>query len=269
MRTIAMVLIGLSFALGIGSNASALETCEGKSRQMTDLTGYSAGQYQSFLAPWNKGNYIQGRDYTECIGYDEATFPNRQVIAWNWPAQPPRTRGVYNFLAVDFGNYFDTPVKEPIPPKAIADIKLLRQSFALVFHGDPQSYNVIQNMFLTSAPGDMKRRLFEIEIFLRTPNPSAQYVRSATPIGTFEISGQRWVATIDWRHHRGLPDILIVPENLEDIPVASIDVKAFLDRLTKARILTGREYFNGIGLGVEVLNGSGSVVFDNLSTKYE
>ncbi len=267
MRMVFAALAATAFIWGCEASAATVD-CSDKSKQFTDLQGYVDGQYASWLAPWNREDFVQGFDYTECIGLEPSVFPGGQKIAWNWPDRPPRQRGVYSFLAVDFGNYDHSVVKKPIPPKAVADIGALRQAFNLTLSaGDPEAYNVIQNMFLTSAPGDQDKKLFEIEIFLHTPSNAARYVLGQTPIGEFTVSGRKWTATID-RRPKTAPDILIVPNNLEDVPSSSIDINGILNNLVRAGILTGHEYFNGMALGVEVIRGSGSISINQIATEY-
>jgi hypothetical protein len=248
--------------------AQVQDKCAGSQDFIRDKQPHAQGHYMSYLAPWNKGALVEGQGYWECLAYNRETYPHGQTIAWSWPDRPPPSRGVYNFLAVNFGNYYDTVVPQPIPPKAVGDIKTLTQSFDLAISGDLDGFDVINDFFLTREPGKFDNKLFEVEIFFHTPGYSHDYARSSTQVGKIKASGIEWTVSIDKRAANG-HDILIIPEGGADLLSHTIDIKAILDQLVAAQVLTGREYFNGMGLGVEVRRGAGTLAIKKLSTSYE
>jgi hypothetical protein len=269
LTNLAALLLCAAFAAAPkAAFALAPDKCAGLQDFIRDKQPHAQGPYMSYLAAWNKGALIQGQDYWECLAYNPATYPHGQTIAWSWPDRPPPSRGVYNFLAVDFGNYYGTVVPQPIPPKAVGDIKTLTQSFDLAISGDLDGFDVINDFFLTRDPGKFDNKLFEVEIFFHTPRYSHDYARSSTQVGKIKASGIEWTVSIDKRASNG-HDILIIPADGADLLSHSIDIKAILNQLVAAQVLTGREYFNGMGLGVEVRSGAGTLAIKKLSTSYE
>ncbi|WP_374547445.1 hypothetical protein [Rhodoblastus sp.] len=251
-----------------GASAQALDNCVGSKDFIREKQPFAKGRYLSYLASWNKGELLEGRDYWQCLAFNRGTYPDGQTIAWSWPNRPPPSRGVYNFLAVNFGNYYDTIVPQPIPPKPVSDIKTLKQKFDLGISGDLDGFDVIQDFFLTRDPGKFDHKLFELEIFLHTPSYSHGYARQVSQVGKITASGVQWNVSVD-KHAANGQDILVVPANGADLLSAEIDTKAILDQLVAAGVLTGTEYFNGLGLGVEVRQGSGRLDVHKLSTVYE
>lgn len=266
-----ITIIGSLVTLALGASmvaAAGSDTCSGSDDVLTDGKPYASGHYMSFLAPWNKGSLVEGIDYTECLTFNRSSYPDGQRISWSWPEVPPKSKGVYNFLAVDFGNYDNTVVMSPIRPSRVRDIDKLTQQYALDISGDNQGFDVIDDLFLTSKSGDTSKKLFEIEIFLHSPGFAIKYASGATQIGTFRASGTEWSASID-RHLSSAADILVLPAKRGDILAGTLDVKAVFDYLISAKILSGEEYFNGLGLGVEVRHGDGSLSINRLSITYE
>ncbi len=224
----------------------------------------------SYLAPWNKGSLVNGVGYAECTTYQPLTYPNSQTINWSWPETPPPTAGVYNFLSVNFGNYDWTTVLTPVTPKEVGSISTLAQTFNLSIQGEVQGFDVIEDLFLTSEayPNGTNpiNKKHEIEIFLHSPAYSIAYASSLTPIGTFIASGIQWTASIN--KNMAVPSVLIMPTNHTDALVGTVDIHAIFTYLIAKKIISNTEYFNGLGLGVEVRTGSGALTIKSLSTTY-
>lgn len=224
---------------------------------------YTVGQYGAYMAPFNKGSYVYGVDYTESIALYSNLFPNTTTITWNWGSTP--SSSIYGFLAVDYGNYNGTVVQSPISTKQVSGITSLVEQPSLVFSGPVNNYDVINDLFLWSTSGQAVAD-FEIEIFLHTPNFSATYVNGATQIGSLTSSGVTWTVAID--NTASPHDILIMPTNQADFSSGSLDIKAILSYLVSKGTITNSEWFTGLGLGVEPKVGSGSAQINSLSFTY-
>jgi hypothetical protein len=269
MNTLAATSVCTLAALVVTGTAAAAgpEACDAKPVKLKDRQPYTVGPYLSYLAPWNKGELAEGVDYAECLGIERSTYPDGQVIGWAWPNAAPKKNGVYNFLAVNFGNYDHTATQQRIAPRQVGEIVELKQFVDLSIDGDPQHFDVIDDFFLTSAPGDSDAKLFEVEVLLHSPSFAIRYAHSVAPIGAFAAGGRDWYATVDWRP-KSTPDILVLPRGEGDVLKGAVDLKAVLDYLIEANILTGKEYFNGMGLGVEVGQGAGALAVNKLATTY-
>lgn len=261
-RSAKFVLPSLCISISLSAAAA------GGSIVLRDHQNYTSHSYNSYLSPWNKGALVEGVDYDESLQLNEAAYPNGQTIMWRWPKEPPARRGVYNFLHVAYGNYYDTRPKEPIPSVKVRDIAELTQSFNLSFGGDLDGFNVIDNLFLTEKPGNFEKILYEVEIFFHSPSNAVWYVNHSHPVGRFVASGIEWFVAVDRNGPHG-QDVLIMPSSHQDAPVADkLNLKAMFDYLIASNVLSGDEYFNGLALGVEVHHGAGNLTINTISTRY-
>lgn len=240
---------------------------QGGSRvSLLDSTNYTAGAYLAFLAPYGKGSYISGSDFAESATILASTFPNNTVISWRWPNTPPVGSGVYNLLAVDFGNYDNTTVQTPITPKQVNSISTLTQTHSISVSGSLPSFDVIDDLFLTSTSNGTTL-LFEVEIFLHTPAYAATFVSGGFSIGTFIGSGITWTVVQTFGGAAG-NDILFMPTNQADVLLGVIDIKAMLAYLVSRSVITGSEWFNGLALGAETQQGVGGLTIHTMSEVY-
>ena len=235
---------------------------------LSDAAAWTKGAYLAYLAPWGAGSLVQGKDYIDTLTLSGDLFPNSVTMSWRWPSTAPTASGVYNFNAIDFGNYNNTNVQTPITALQVKSIGTLNQTHSLKLGGDATKYDVITDFFLTAKAGDHSTKLFEVEVFLHTPAFSKAYVQHATGVGTYtDAQGRAWTVALD--KFSGLaPNILLMPKDAGDVLKGSVDIKGMLDWLTTKGVITGNEYFNGLGMGAEVQQGSGSLVIDTFSVDY-
>ncbi len=239
--------------------ANSLET-------LSDYEAYSSGHYLAYAAPFNKGSFIYGKNYTENITLMASLFPAQSSFTWNWP-NIPCSAGVYSFIAIDYGDYYDTVVQEPIASKQISNINSLVESHIVSYSGSLQDYDVIDDIFLTTRPGNNSTNYVEIEVFLHTPAYSASYVQSSRQIGTFIGSGVTWIVAIS-ESGANTPDILFMPKNKADLANRSIDLTAMFQYLVSSGLIPNSLYFNGFALGTETRQGQGSIRISSFSVTY-
>ncbi|PSC03873.1 hypothetical protein SLNSH_16510 [Alsobacter soli] len=176
---------------------------------------------------------------------------------------------MYCFNAVDFGNYDWTVPQTPIASSQVNAIASLSQTFDLTLGGDGSKYDVITDMFLTGKAGDNTTNLYEVEIFLHTPQYSSDWVNygGMTTIGTYTGSGHTWKVA-STTGGAGTPDLIFMPTDTPDVLSGTLDIKGMLDYLVAQHVLTGSEYFNGLGIGAEVQQGSGSLSINTFAVDY-
>jgi hypothetical protein len=266
-----MVAMGLAAACQ-GSAARGAEPVSraipvDDSKVVGDNEAYSAGAYLAYIAPFNRGLLVRGRDYTESIAVSKRAFPDGTRFEWRWPEVAAKA-GVYDFSAIDFGDYDNTVVRDPVPSRRIGEIGALRETHDATFAGELDGFDVIDDLFLTERPGDNATNAFEIEVFLHTPGYSADYVRGARQIGTFEGSGIVWTVALD-RPEGHVPDILFMPRDRADLGRCTIDLKAMLSYLVANGTIPETLYFNGFAFGTETQRGGGSMDVSAFAATYK
>jgi len=236
---------------------------------LTDNQLYTKGSYDAYMQPWGKGSLVAGKDYTESFTVTPYTFPDNSTITWSWPNTPAYSTtgsGVYNYLAFGYGE----GAQVPITPKKLADIQALSETHDFALSGSLPGFDVIHDIMLTSVPnGPWDGTQIEVEIFLHTPAYSVSFAQAATQVGTFTGSGRTWAVSVYLNTAGTAGDVVIVPQNYEDVPSGTVDIKAMFDYLVSQKVLTGNEYFNGLQTGVEVDQGNGSAAFKSYSVSYE
>lgn len=231
---------------------------------ISEKTAWTKGAYTAWLAPWGAGSLKYGQDYTDSLTVSPDSFPNGVTINWSWPTNS-NSYGIRNFDAIDFGNYNGTTPQTPIASMQVKNIGTLTQTQSLVLGGNGSNFDVLTDMFLTSKAGDSNTKVAEIEILLHTPNFSKDWVNSLTQIGTFTGSGHTWKVAIS---KGSVPDIIFMPSDSSDVLSGSVDIKAMLNYLVAHGTITGNEYFNGLAMGAEVNQGTGSLAISNFAVTY-
>ena len=233
-----------------------------------DSQSYSRGYYSAYIAPFNKGSYAFGVDYEESITLSATQFPSGSLFAWSWP-EIPCAQGVFNFSAIDFGNYYNTVVPTPITPRRVRDLVVLRETHEMTLSGELQNFDAIDNFFLSEVAGDDGTHAFEIEVFLHTPGYSENFIRHAKQIGTFTGSGKTWIVAEAISTSAVIPDILFMPSDQADITRGTIDLRGMLDYLVSRGVIKDTLYVSGFALGTETRKGKGALDLAAFSADYE
>lgn len=232
-----------------------------------DSQSYTSGSFLAYIAPFNKGSYVYGKDYTENVTLKTGSLTSNVVQSWSWP-NVPASSGVYDFNAIDYGYYANTVVQAPIPSTTVNNLQTLSETHNLSFSGNLQGFDAIDDLFLTKSPEDSNTMAAEVEVFLHTPKYSADYINYSTPVGTFQdSSGRAWTVALDHGGSAGL-DLLFMPSNQADVASGSVDLKAMLQWLAGKGVISASWYFNGMALGTETQQGSGSMNINSWSVTY-
>ena len=230
-----------------------------------DATSWTKGAYLAYLSPWGAGSLAQGTDYWDSLTLSDDLFPNSVTMTWKWPDTPPTASGVYNFNAISFGNYYGSVVQTPITPLQVNSIGTLTQTQSVTLGGDASKYNVITDFWLTERASDFSNRLFEVEVFDHAPAISSSWANSLMQLGTYTGSGHTWQVAL---RSGSISDIVFLPKDTPDVLTGSIDIKGMLDWLVSHHVITGNEYFNGLAMGVEVIQGTGSIAINKFNVDY-
>lgn len=226
-----------------------------------------AGPYWAMNSVWNKGNLVNGTDFTQSVTSDDPNNPNMNTtISWNWPNTPAQYN-VYSMPGVFYGNYsgFTAPA-HGVTAEKIDDIKTLTLSHDLTMTGNGDQYDTLYDMYLTSSPNG-GTATHEIEIDLHTPGYMQDWIKNLPQQHFTDASGMQW--TIAENNSAGPPMVLFVPSDFHDLSNATIDFKELLKAAEANGVLSGNEYFTGFGLGNEPQQGSGSMTIHSLHVNYD
>ena len=233
----------------------------------------------SFLAFQARNDYNQVRQ--QIIAVNPSTFPNNVEIAWSWPNATDNT--VKSWNAIDYGNYLGTVVPTPIPSAQISTLTALNSTHSFTYTAPANSGNVTVDGFLFSSESSTQATMLcEWQAFFHTPPATKAFVDSNPSLGTYTSAAINGTPAITWNvamqasNFFGVPYYLAYPADGADLLNATFDIKAFFDFLrgkdkagqTGVKCLTGNEYYNGHGWGVEALRGTGSCVLSALSVTY-
>jgi hypothetical protein len=227
-----------------------------------------AGPYWALNSTWNNGGLVNGTDYTQTITMDDPNSPNNNTtISWTWPNTPPWGM-VYAYPGVFYGTYGNIIPNSNVTPERIDDLKTLTLSANLSFSGETDHYDAIYDMYLTSQPdGNTTTGTHEIEVWAHTPSYAQEWIQSL-PQHTFTAAdGMQW--TIALSAGSNPPIVLFVPSDFRDLTNATIDFKALLKAAEADGLISGNEYFDGIGLGNEASQGSGSMTIHSFKVNYD
>lgn len=230
-----------------------------------DYQPYNSGSYTLYSSPWNVGSWVYGTDYTESMTFDTANVLSSIKANWSFPTTT--STSIKSFLAIDYGNYYNTTTSKYVPSSRISDLTTLVEGVNFTMSGNLQGFNVITDLFLTTKAGDLSTRAAEVEILLHTPSATKSWAASLTQLGSLTIYGITWTAAVT-TNGDGQPDYIFMPANGADVVSGAINVKAMLQYLTSAAGVSGSLYFNGLATGVETISGAGAWTMSNFGVTY-
>jgi hypothetical protein len=227
-----------------------------------DQVSYTRGQWLAFNSPWSifsppQNAYVHGVDYFDTTVIRPSSFPSGATVNWFWPATP--CTSVCGYMQLTYGNYDGGQPQAPVTSRQVKNIVTLNEEFDYSLTGNPASFNVLNEFYLTSTQGDETTRVLEVGWFLNASTSGAAFFNSSTQLGTFtDQSGQVWKAAFNASGEANAY-VMIMPNSGAQILRGTIDMKAALTFLTSNGRITGNEWLNGLALGVEPVSGSGSM----------
>ena len=224
--------------------------------------------YWAMNSTWNSNGLVNGQDFTQSVTMDNASSPNNDTtISWNWP-NTPAAGNVYSMPGVFYGTYggFTAPTQN-ITAEQVDNIKTLTLSANVTMSGQTDQYDTIYDMYLTSTPdGGTSAATHEIEVITHTPSYYQQYIATLPQQHFTDANGMQWTIA---EAPGNPPIVLFVPSDFRDLTNTTIDFKALLQAAVSDGVISGKEYFDGLGFGNEPREGSGSMTIHSLSVNYD
>ncbi len=232
-----------------------------------DYQTFTKGNYMAFAVPWGAEGRVMSRwaKYADTLYIDLEKFPGNTAVRFVWPPWTPTggIAGVWGYMGIVHGNYDGGEPEEPVTPQRVDDIQQLSQTFA--WSGDfvIGSADILTEFYLRSNPADNDSKLLEIGWFLHAPKRTQDFVRAAPKIGRY-VDPQG----LAWHVSRSDKFVTFMRENGEDARAGQIDMLAALRWLKSKKVITGREWYNGVAWGVEPFKGTAKIQLDRWSVTY-
>jgi hypothetical protein len=221
-----------------------------------DGQNYYEGRYIAYAADWSAAsgriNLQRGVDYRNVLIIQPGQFPARTTIQWHWPDRTAKT-GVYGYNHLAWGYYAGGVPKEQVRSAQVADIAELVTDFDVAVSAERGEFNVLSETFLTLKERDFSTRDVEIG-FLTDASPTARrFAGRAKQFGTWvDPGGRAWNVTLHDKYCMFIPVRGAMHRG-------RIHYGAAMKWLVARDVLTGREWFNGLAIGVEPVSGMGAM----------
>ena len=233
---------------------------------------YTKGAYSAWPGMWSINfdpklglphTAIEGVDFVSNILVRPDNFPDQSIVTWRVPNKPPNKFGVYGYLHIAYGNYDHTPSETPVVPTQVSDIDRFTVSLGFSYTSGATSASVLNEFWLTSVLGDLKKKIFEIGLYAHTTKNTANYVYESKLVGSYtDVEGRPWTVRINDK--LPIPFIMFMPIDQRDVS-GVIHWKEMLRYLVDKKILIGSEWINGVAVGPEPFAGSGGILFNSFS----
>lgn len=221
------------------------------------------GSYSGYIDVYNSADLSTA--HSETITSLTDLFPQNVTMTFDWPDTDDWM--IHSFLAIDYGDYYNTPALKPIAPSKLSELGTLTATTNFTLSGNTSGFDVIEDLFLTKAAGNDKTQADEIEILLHTPAYSQYWISTLQSVGSVTVSGVTWNVSVGI-NYQNIPDFVFSPANRQDVLSSTLDLKAMLAYLESRGSLSSNLYFNGMAFGVETESGAGSLQLSNFSVNY-
>lgn len=235
---------------------------------------YYSGVWQAYSGMWGasiptNSNMV----YSVDLAYDPATFPNGVVFEWDI-VPDYRYLGVEGFLALSYGNYDANSSPTQIPSRQAKNIVTLLASTSWTKTGSSPSA-MLSECYLTTASIPVggvsgSEPVAEVAFFPGNSANSLAFALGATQIGSFtDVNGVTWnVSQAISGVGTNKPYFVAIRPGGGDY-FGALDYKAYFTFLQAQGKITGNEWFNGLGFGVEPYGqGAGKITIDTCSVVY-
>jgi hypothetical protein len=224
-----------------------------------------AGPYWAMNSTWNQNGLVNGSGFTQSLTMENPDSPNIETtIAWSWP-QTPAGYNVYSYPAVFYGDYagFNAPANN-VASEQINSLKTLTLSQNVSFTGQTDQYDGMYDGYTTSKPdGDSSTVLHETEVYIHSPGYVQDWIENLPQHHFTDSQG------LDWTIATQGNIVIFAPSDFRDLTNSTIDFKGLLQAAVADGVMSGNEYFNGIALGNEPREGSGSMTINSFQVNYD
>ena len=220
---------------------------------------WTKGAFTALNDTWNKGALVNGKDFTQTIAYDPATFPNGTSLDWSYPKTGNGQIYGYPNISWSIGA---TAVR-------VADIASLTATYVFRIGGDTRNFDVAFEAWLYSAPGGVFNTITDEVMLWVHSNGWAPAFNGAFADGTLDTDvyiDPQWGdagggSSHTWQY--------VAAINKTDKLSGTISFSNLLKELIWDGVIDGNEYMTAVEAGAEPAKGAGSLKIDNLAYSLE
>src|SRR6185437_7164466 len=172
---------------------------------------------------------------------------------------------VYSYPAVFYGDYAGfNSLATSVTAEQVNNLKTLTLSQNISLSGQTDQYDAMYDGYLTSTPdGGQSAVQHEIEVYAHAPGYVQDWVANLPQHSFTDAQGMQWTIATSGNI------VVFVPSNFQDLTNNNVDLKALLQAAAADGVISGNEYFDGIALGNEPREGSGSMTINSFSVNYD
>lgn len=229
----------------------------------TDASGYSA-----HAVPWcsfNNPELIVGKDLINTIYLLPSRFPSSTSILSVAPMHSPENHkcGVYGYHFVAYGNYDNGTIPSPVIPRKVKDIRMLSLNVDVDFGGDGQ-FNILNEFYLTSMANDLTTKILEVGLFFHASIAANEHKKKSQFLGLLYDEKKQ-----EWEVFKAGSFVMFFPRKKDHSYSQKINFLPFFDFLEKNLLISGKEWFNGMAIGVEPVTGKSYLNLKKWEIAYE
>lgn len=201
---------------------------------------------------WDNGP-VPNTTFSQTITANSDFLQNTVVMSWDWPDTASPT-GAYGWSAIQYG--FNQKSIQ------IQNLQSLNVNFSTAISGAPNNFDLSFDIVLTAQPGASSQPVCEIMYNLHRPpvwgQPGIPY-----SVGTVTGTADIFVENVPAVNLNNIPDVIVYPA--QDTLTGTINLTDIIDPLVADGLISANDYFDGVQLGAETFEGSGSATINNFS----
>jgi hypothetical protein len=225
-----------------------------------DWATFTQGDFTIENNVWNKGDLVNGKDYTQTIGYDPKDLNHELTFAWKWP----NSDHILSFPEIEAGYKPWSETGSDALTARLSKIATLDVTFDYDMKGATSLYNVGFDMWLTRKPhADSSSITTEVSVWTHHGNIDPD----GKKMGVYKDGGFKADIYVDKHYsHPGADQsweyITLVAK--KDTTAGTLDMDHLFDTLTDTRLVKSSAYFNGYEFGAQLLGGKGGLAIHDI-----
>ncbi|MDB5524015.1 MAG: hypothetical protein JWM58_1778 [Rhizobium sp.] len=225
-----------------------------------DWAVFTDGDFKVENNVWNKGDLVNGKDYTQSISLDTKHMTTELKFSWNWP-QSDDIRA-YPEIVAGYKPWSQSGTDNLTT--RISDLDRMKVDIDYDITGDTDMFNAAFDIWLTKKPGASSDSITtEVMIWTHVGDIDPEG-RKVGHYHNSDFDGEIWVAN-NFRHEGNTSSwkyITIVSD--DEIRHDTIDIADILDNLVDRKLVKSSDFFNGYEFGAELTGGKGSMTIHDI-----